>query len=129
MLRNQLDKLEFGKDKSMRFFISEKQRQQEGDTCYFEFQKGQKNDPNNEWEFWKEDSLLLHMDIVDEISLYKIIPDFNYYGITVIDREKWHIIQSNAEKANGIINEVITELKFWADENFKEFDYFVIYGI
>lgn len=73
--------------------------------------------------------MLLHMDIVDEISLYKIIPDFNYYGITVIDREKWSIIQSNAENENGTVNEVITELKFRADENFKEFDYFVICGI
>lgn len=124
----------------MKYFISEKQRKLTGGTCYFEFQKGQngskyKQDLSKEdsfllnMEFWKEDSLLLHMDIVDDISLYKIIPDFNYYGITVIDREKWDVIQSKAKNENGIINEVIMEMKFWADDNFKRFDYFVICGI
>lgn len=112
----------------MKYFISEKQRKQGGSTCFFEFQKGQK-DSKYKQVFWKEDSLLLHMDIVDEIQLYKIIPDFNYYGLTVIDREKWNVIQSNAKNEVGIINEVILEMKCWVDENFQMFDYFVICGL
>lgn len=73
--------------------------------------------------------MLLYMDIADSMELYKIVPDFDYYGLTIVDRETWKIIQSNAENGNRIIKEVIMELKPWADENFKEFDYFVIWGI
>ena len=71
----------------MRFFITERQRKQRGGTCYFEFQRGQKAS-DCKLVFWREDSLLLHMDIVDEIALYKIVPDFQYYGETIIDKEK-----------------------------------------
>lgn len=73
--------------------------------------------------------MLLHMDIVDDLELFRIIPNFNYYGITIIDREKWNMMQSIAEKKNGMIGEVIAELKSWADKNFETFDYFVICGI
>lgn len=121
----------------MDYFITEKQRKQFGGSCYFEFQRGQKN---NEYNFvtwkedspllhWKEDSLLLHMDIADETELYKVVPDFDYYGITVIDKEKWDIIRHNAEKISGAVEKVINELLPWVEENFREFDYFVILGI
>lgn len=129
----------------MKYFISEKERQQRGGSAYFEFQKGQKIESRvyeeNFWKqikshtsvrkeyFWKEDSMLLHMDIADNIELYKIVPDFHYYGLTIVDRETWKSVQNNAENGNGIIKEVIMELKPWADENFREFDYFVIWGI
>ena len=69
------------------------------------------------------------MDIADEIELYKVIPDFNYYGITIIDKEKWNTIKLNAEKESGAITKLVNDLYSWAEENFKEFDYFVILGI
>ena len=47
----------------------------------------------------------------------------------IIDKEKWEVIQSNAQSESGILNELITELKSWVDENFNEFSYFVICGI
>ena len=112
----------------MDFFITESRRKQTGGSCFFEFQRGQ-NGKEYESVFWREDSLLLHMDIVDEIELYKIVPDFNYYYITIIDKEKWEIIQQNAEKAGGKAMRVIHEVSAWVEENFKEFDYFVIVGI
>ena len=121
------EKTEFIGD-GMKYFISEQQRKQIGGSCYFEFQKGQKTEIYND-VYWKEDSLLLHMDIVDNLELFKIIPNFNYYGITIIDRDKWNMIQRIAENENGIISEVIAELKSWADKNFETFDYFVICGI
>ena len=70
----------------MSFFITESQRKQRGGTCYFEFQRGQKHQTTNLF-VGEKDSLLLHMDIVDEIKLYNIIPDFQYYGETIIDKE------------------------------------------
>lgn len=112
----------------MEYFISESQRKQIGGTCYFEFQRGQKN-KRYKSVFWREDSLLLHMDIADKIELYNFIPDFNYYGITIIDKEKWNIIQDNAKKESKMATNVINELYAWAEENFKELDYFVILGI
>ncbi len=113
---------------NMSFFITESQRKQRGGTCYFEFQKGQRRKKYKE-VFWREDSLLLHMDIVDEVALYRIIPDFNYYGITIIDEEKWNIIQNNAKNESGKAAEVIDELRSWVEGNYKEYDYFVILGI
>ncbi len=73
--------------------------------------------------------MLLHMDLMDSLELFRIIPDFDYYGVTIIDKEKWEVIQSNAQSESGILNELITELKSWVDENFNEFSYFVICGI
>lgn len=110
------------------YFITESQRKKIGGTCYFEFQKGQNNKKHRS-VFWKEDSMLLHMDIADKSELYKIIPDFNYYGDTFISREKWNIIKSNAEKETGIVRGIIDEISYWAEENFRLFDYFVIIGI
>lgn len=109
-------------------FITEKQRKQHGGTCYFEFQKGQENKKYKP-VYWQEESLLLHMDIMYEIALHNVIPDFDYYGITIIDKEKWNAIQRNAEKETVTIKEVINELCTWVEENFKKFDYFVICGI
>ena len=112
----------------MRYFITESQRKQRGGSCYFEFQRGQ-IDKNYKFVCWREDSLLLHMDIVDEITLYKIVPDFQYYGETIIDKEKWSIIQNNAKKQGSKAIEVIDELSSWVEENFTEYDFFVILGI
>lgn len=112
----------------MEFFITESQQKKTGSSCYFEFQKGQKNKEYSS-VFWREDSLLLHADIADETELYKIIPDFNYSDITVISREKWAVIRQNAEREGGTLMKIIHEASDWAEENFKEFDYFVILGI
>lgn len=110
----------------MKFFITEHERQKLHSTCFFEFQEGQKNKKYKS-VFWKENSLLLHMDLFDQSELYKIIPDLNYYGYTFIDKEKWNIIK-NAEKS-PLARVIIDELSEWAEDNFKKYDYFVICGI
>ena len=69
------------------------------------------------------------MDIVDEITLYKIIPDFQYYGETIIDKEKWNIIQNNVKIQGEKAIDVIDELSSWVEENYKDSEYFVISGI
>jgi len=108
-------------------FITEHQRKKRGGTCYFEFQKGRTG--KYEYVCWKEDSLLLHMDIVDRVELYKVIPNFDYYGVTFIDKEKWTIIRSNFENGSEELKEIIGELRPWVEGNFKEYSYFVIHGI
>lgn len=109
----------------MQYFITETQRKQIGRTDYVEFQKGQKHKKYKP-VFWQEDSLLLHVDIFDELELYKIIPDFQSFGTTIIDKAKWNSIQQNAKKESGNIQELIAELAPWVEDNFKKFDYFVI---
>lgn len=110
----------------MKYFITEAERKQLHSTCFFEFQEGQKNKKYN-FVFWKENSMLLHMDLFDESELYKIIPDLKYYAETIVSKENWDIIK-NAEKSH-LAKEIIDELSDWVDENFKKYDYFVILGI
>ena len=106
----------------MKYFITEEQRKEQGGTCYFEFQRGQKN-PEYEFVCWKKDSLLMHMDIADDIGLYKLFDDFSYYGTTIVDRMKWNKFKCIADKT------LLEELNEWAEENFTEYDYFVILGL
>ncbi len=110
----------------MKYFITEQERKKIHSTCLFEFQEGQKN---KEYKFvcWKDNSMLLHADLFDESRLYKIIPDFKYYGDTIINKENWNIIK-NAEKSQ-LAQEIIDEVSDWVEENFKKYDYFVIVGI
>ena len=71
--------------------------------------------------------MLLYMDIFNESELYKIIPDFNYYGITIVNKESWNIIK-NSEKSN-LAQNIIDELSDWSEENFTKYAYFVILGL
>lgn len=112
----------------MKYFITEYQRKETGSTCFFEFQKGQKR-KKYKCCFWKEDSLLLHMEIVDKTEIYKIFPDFNYFGITIIDKQIWDVVLKNAENKSGEVNDIMNELSEWVEINFREFEYFVILGV
>ncbi len=114
----------------MDFFITEAQRKMLHSTCFFEFQKGQSGKiADYRQVFWQENSLLLHADIADEIELYKIIPNFDYYSTTFVDKQSWAVVLQNVEKRGGKALEVIREASPWAEDNFKEYDYFVICGI
>jgi hypothetical protein len=110
-------------------FTNYEQRKQSGSTCYFEFQKGGRSGLFGRTVFWQVDSLYLHMDIVDSINLAEVIPGFNYYGITIIDKAFWATILNNTENASGVLKEIMNDLCPWAEENFRENKVFVIHGI
>lgn len=112
----------------MRYFITEVQRKVRHSTCYFEFQTGQKK---YEYQpvFWKEDSLLLDDDCVNETGFYKIIPNFAPFGITRISKEAWRVMESRAAREGGVMQEMLEELSPWAEKNFAQYAYFVILGI
>lgn len=112
----------------MKYFITERRRRQIGGTCYFEFQRG-KRQRDESALYWRKDSLLLHADIADKIALYRLIPDFQYYGDTVIDRETWETVRKNALHAGAAAAKVIAALCGWAEDNFRESDHFTIRGI
>ena len=82
-------------------------------SCYFEFQIGKFRGQN-----WRDDSLCLHEETFDRLNLYQVfaeaIPEFNYFGITEIDREKWGQIILTAHRIGGEVEEVIDEIDSWA---------------
>lgn len=112
----------------MRYFITEAQRKARHSTCYFEFQTGQKKS-KYQLVFWKEDSLLLHADLLDETGFYKIIPNFEYYGVSLISKEAWSVMQSRAAQEGGVIQKILEELSPWVEENSAQYAYFLILGI
>lgn len=82
-------------------------------SYYFEFQKRKFAS-----KYWLADSLYLSADIFDSLNLYQVftevIPEFNYYGITELDKEKWEQVKLTAGKNSDIIRAVITEIDLWA---------------
>ena len=122
----------------MRYFITEEQRRKLHASAFFEFQKGVEGFDYQKYMnssifptsgVWNEESLLLHMDIVDEIALYKYVPDFKYYSATIVDREKWNTILDNISEQTGKIREVFAELTPFAEESLDKSGYFLICGI
>ena len=112
----------------MKYFVYEGDRKASGGTCYFEFQKGKfKN------KFWLKDSICIHADLFDELSLFQLFADsigmFDYYGPTnVIKKTQWNIIIENSKK-NEQWKAVVEELTPWVDECFTEHECFTICGI
>ena len=78
-------------------------------TCYHEWQRGRWDEETH----WKEDSLLLHDDILVELNigefLAKMIPDYTDYGEFEVDVCQWEQIYNEANLIGGEIKEVIEE--------------------
>ena len=98
----------------MKYFLNEGQRKATGGTCYFEFQKGKFRN-----KFWLKDSLCLHADIFDLLSLNELFSDaienFCYYAPNEVSKEQWE--------------NVIEELSPWVEECFNIHKCFTICGI
>ena len=98
-------------------------------SCYFEFQKGKQDDCN----FWSDDSLYLHADIIDESGVgglfLQTIPHFHYYGGTHVDRETWREVKWCSGKTDDRIQEIITEIDEWVQGCFWTEGSFTILGI
>lgn len=110
----------------MNFFCVETERK---GTCYHEFQKGR-------WDgktFWKEDSLLLHDDVCQELKLYELFREadsgYSDSGETEIDKEKWQIICNRANIIGGNVKMAINEADLWVKEVFREEERFTILGL
>ena len=116
----------------MTYFITEAQRKPTHSTCFFEFQKGTPKKQGGD-RFWKEDSLLLHMDVFDQLNLYAvfntILPDFDYYGETTVTIDQYKSLKAAAFAQGGEIAMVFSELDIWATTCFKTESCFTIQGI
>lgn len=115
----------------MKYFITETERRNSGETCYHEFYKGDWN--NEKCIYWNEDSLSIHEDNMDTLQLYtlisKVVPYYNYYGETRIDENQWKEIYLLAKKQSGELFCAIREVSPWVEENFKEYSVFTILGL
>ncbi len=112
----------------MKYFITEEERKRIGGTCFFEFQKGQEN-REEKISFWKEDSLILDAEIMDEFKFGKLFPGFDYYGNTTVTREHWEVVKEKVKEKSQEVQDIFGELYTFAEENFKYFDYFLILGL
>lgn len=112
----------------MKYFINENQRKERRSTCFFEFQRGK-----YDGECWKEDSLNIPCDLFDAMGLGKILDealtDFDYYGTTEVNYEQWEKIKELLSEKGGEFGELLAELEPWAEDNFKEFNVFNLWGI
>ena len=112
----------------MKYFINSKERTESNTTCYFEFQKGEYCD-----ECWKEDSVYIRDSLWDDFDVSfvfeKLIPDFDYFGFTKIDKSQWKQIvdfcNTYQPKCTCIINDVVK----WVDDCFSSYDCFYILGM
>jgi hypothetical protein len=82
-------------------------------SWYFELQKGKFTD-----KYWLANSIWLSDDILDSMNLYQVfaevVPEFDYYGITEIDKEQWEQVKLVADRSGGVGKDIITEIDSWA---------------
>lgn len=112
----------------MNFFVNEKQRKASDSTCYLEFQKGLYKD-----ECWLNDSINISADLWDKYNLSglfrKAVKEFDYYGITVVNKEQWNEIVKISQTVGGTWKAVIDDAVSWADECFENNEVFTICGM
>lgn len=100
-------------------------------TCYHEFYKGHWDEET----FWKEDSLLLHDDVLYEnkgfvAAIIKVIPTYDLYGETEISIDEWRRIGQVISKEDSSSYKLYYEASEWlSNEVFTEYDCFTILGI
>lgn len=110
----------------MKYFCMDKDRK---GTCYHEFYVGKWDEKT----FWKEDSLLLHDDVLYNLKLdylfREVEPAYDEYGETEINKTQWLQIVSKAMTMGGEIQEAISEADVWAKKVFETESVFTILGI
>lgn len=112
----------------MKYFINEKERKESHSTCYLEFQAGRYHN-----ECWLDSSINISSEIWEQYHMTKFIctfvPNFDYYGITIVTKEQWLIIVDASMKENCICKAVILEAIPWASKCFENNDVFTICGL
>lgn len=95
----------------------------------FEFMRGPL-----EHTHWLEDSIYMTEETLAESKLLEVLtatlPEFNYYGPTVVTKEMWEIIKQHASVYHSkSLRELVDEIDVWAVECFKEQECFTICGV
>ena len=99
-------------------------------TCYHEFYQGK-------WDgstFWKENSLLIHDDIMFEHrefvqAIKMVVPHYDPYNETEINKDEWIKIGNIIQNADKESKEVYNEANKWLEQVFLKYDCFTILGL
>ncbi len=112
----------------MFYFVNEKERKASHSTNYLEFQEGQYHD-----ECWLDSSISISAEIWDKYQMSKLIcrvvPEFDFYGLTAITKEQWLVIVENSQDKDCLCKEIIQEAIPWVNKCFESNDVFTICGI
>ena len=111
----------------MKYCIKPEERES---TCYHEFYKGKWDEKS----FWKEDSLLLHDDVLFSLpdlvdAIKTVLPSYDPYGITEVSEEEWCMIGEIMSQKGGKAQAIYAEIDEWAADAFKGEGCFTILGI
>lgn len=97
-------------------------------TSYHEFQTGDKCNV-----FWDKTSILLHEDIMEEFEVgtffERFIPNYDYYGVSIVNKETWGKILEESKIERKEIQDIVDEMKVWADHSLSLYGCFTIVGI
>ena len=111
----------------MKYFVTAEQRKSSKSSCYFEFMQGKYEGKN-----WLQGSVCISADLFEEAKLYNAfsaLPDFAYYGVTEIDRDRWSTVMKQAEKIGGKTHRALSEIADWAENTLADFGLFTLCGI
>ena len=99
-----------------------------GCTAYHEFQPGQSN-----YDCWSQSSIFLDEDIMEDSKLEgffnRIIPNYDYFGRSIVSKETWELLKNEVDKESEIIKEIIQDMTPWAEKSINTFGFFTIIGI
>ncbi len=125
---NEIDRINNSKSNicnSIHYFILEKERI---GTAFHEFQMG-----NKTGVYWDKASILLSDDIMQDSSISslfeRIIPNYDYYGPSIVTKETWELLKEAAVKESEIIRDIIREMTPWAERSIELYKCFTIIGI
>lgn len=74
----------------------------------------------------EKDSMSIHMDIFDETHLHDLfssVVNFDYFGLTEITIDEWNTLVDKAHSIGGKIEEIISEIIPWVEDNYKKRTY------
>ncbi len=109
----------------MKYFIQNDQRI---GSCYHEFYKG-------EWDehtFWKNDSILLHDDVMSDgfvEAIIEVVPTYDPFGVTEISVLQWQEIGKKVLEKDIASQEQYKEADVWLEGVFQKYKCFTILGI
>lgn len=111
----------------MKYFVKNSERES---TFYHEFYKGKWDEKT----FWKEDSLLLHDDVMFKNqgfvdAVMEVIPTYDPFGETEISPEIWKKIGQVIKEKDERAKELYDEADVWLKDVFKEYECITILGI
>ena len=112
----------------MKYFVNDEQRKNSHSSGYLEFQEGRFHD-----KCWLDTSINISDDLWDEYHvsdlILEVVPEFDFYGMTVITKEQWEHIAAKSQTEQCTCKEILAEAIPWVKNCFEANDVFTILGL